>query len=147
MLDANLLRNDLDAVAARLSERGYTLDRGQYQALDQRRRSVLQEAEALKAERNRVSEEVGRLKRAKENADHLIAQQREVGDKLKELEAAEREVEAAFKEFLVGIPNPPHASVPSGRDEHANVEIKRWGQAPSIDAPKDHVELGRRVEA
>ncbi len=142
MLDANLLRNDLDAVAARLSERGYTLDRGQYQALDQRRRAVLQEAEALKAERNRVSDEVGRLKRAKENADHLIAQQREVGDQLKVLEAAEREIEAAFKDFLAGIPNPPHASVPGGRDEHANVEIKRWGQIPSIAAPKDHVELG-----
>jgi seryl-tRNA synthetase len=142
MLDANLLRNDLDAVAARLSERGYTLDRARYQELDQRRRAVIQEAEALKAERNRVSEEVGRLKRAKENADHLIAQQREVGDQLKTLEAAEREIEAAFKDFLAGIPNPPHASVPSGRDEHANVEIKRWGRIPQIDAPRDHVDLG-----
>ncbi|WP_243383901.1 serine--tRNA ligase [Geothrix alkalitolerans] len=142
MIDANLLRNDLDAVAARLSERGYALDQARYQELDQRRRAALQEAEALKAERNRVSEEVGRLKRAKENADHLIAQQREVGDKLKDLEAAEREIEAAFRDFLAGIPNPPHASVPSGRDEHANVEVKRWGQVPSIAAPKDHVELG-----
>ena len=142
MLDANLLRNDLDAVAARLSERGYTLDRARYQELDQRRRVVLQEAEALKAERNRVSEEVGRLKRAKENADHLIAQQREVGDQLKTLEAAEREIEAAFKDFLADIPNPPHASVPSGRDEHANVEIKRWGRIPEIAAPRDHVDLG-----
>ncbi|WP_306590564.1 serine--tRNA ligase [Geothrix sp. 21YS21S-4] len=142
MLDANLLRNDLDAVAARLSERGYALDRARYQELDQRRRTALQEAEALKAERNRVSEEVGRLKRAKENADHLIAQQREVGDKLKELETAEREIEGAFREFLAGLPNPPHASVPSGRDEHANVEIKRWGQVPEIVEPKDHVELG-----
>lgn len=142
MLDANLLRNDFDAVAARLSERGYVLDRAAYHALDQRRRAVLQEAEALKAERNRVSDEVGRLKRAKENADHLIAQQREVGDKLKALEAAEREVEGAFKDFLSGIPNPPHASVPAGRDEHANVETKRWGRIPAIDAPKDHVELG-----
>jgi seryl-tRNA synthetase len=142
MLDANLLRNDLDAVAARLSARGYTLDRARYQELDQRRRAVLQEAEALKAERNRVSDEVGRLKRAKENADSLIAQQREVGDKLKELEAAERDIEAAFKEFLAGIPNPPHASVPTGRDEHDNVEIKRWGQIPTIATPKDHVELG-----
>ncbi len=142
MLDANLLRNDLDAVAARLSERGYTLDRIRYQELDQRRRTILQEAEALKAERNRVSDEVGRLKRAEENADALIAQQRQVGDQLKALELAEREIEAAFKEFLAGLPNPPHASVPSGRDEHANVEIKRWGQLPSIDAPKDHVELG-----
>jgi seryl-tRNA synthetase len=142
MLDANLLRNDLDAVVARLSERGYALDRACYQDLDQRRRTILQEAEALKAERNRVSDEVGRLKRAKENADSLIAQQREVGDQLKALDAAEREIELAFKAFLAGIPNPPHASVPSGRDEHANVEIKRWGQIPAIDAPKDHVELG-----
>ncbi len=142
MIDASLLRNDLDAVAARLSERGYTLDRARYQDLDQRRRSALQEAELLKAERNRVSEEVGRLKRAKENADHLIAQQREVGDKLKGLEAAERDIEAEFKDFLAGLPNPPHASVPSGRDEHGNVEIKRWGTQPTIEAPKDHMELG-----
>ncbi|GLH67472.1 serine--tRNA ligase [Geothrix edaphica] len=142
MIDANLLRTDLDAVAARLSERGYTLDRARYQELDQRRRAALQEAEALKAERNRVSDEVGRLKRAKENADHLIAQQREVGDQLKALEAAEREIEAAFKDFLAGIPNPPHASVPSGRDEHANVEVRRWGQLPEIAAPRDHVDLG-----
>jgi len=142
MLDANLLRNDLDAVAVRLSERGYTLDRERYQELDQRRRAILQQAEALKAERNRVSDEVGRLKRARENADQLIAQQREVGDQLKALELAEREIEVAFKDFLAGLPNPPHASVPSGRDEHANVEIKCWGQIPSIAAPKDHVELG-----
>lgn len=142
MLDANLLRNDLDAVAGRLAERGYALDRARYLDLDQRRRAALQEAEALKAERNRVSEEVGRLKRAKENADHLIAQQREVGDQLKALEAAEREIEAAFKDFLAGIPNLPHPSVPAGKDEHANVEMKRWGQVPQIATPKDHVELG-----
>jgi seryl-tRNA synthetase len=145
MLDANLLRNDLDAVAARLSGRGYTLDRDRYQELDARRRSILQEAEALKAERNRVSDEVGRLKRAKENADSLIAQQREVGDQLKALELAEREIEAAFKDFLAGLPNPPHASVPVGRDEHANVEIKCWGQIPAIEKPLDHVELGARL--
>ncbi len=145
MLDATLLRNDLDAVAARLADRGYTLDTAAYRALDERRRAVLQEAEGLKAERNRVSEEVGRLKRAKENADALIAQQREMGDKLKALEAAEREAEAAFRDFLAGIPNPPHATVPAGRDEHANVEVKRWGQVPAIDAPQDHVELGARL--
>ncbi len=142
MLDPNLLRNDLDAVTMRLSERGYSLDRARYLELDARRRSVLQEAETLKAERNRVSDEVGRLKRAKENADALIAQQRQVGDQMKALEVAEREVELAFKDFLADIPNPPHASVPSGRDEHGNLEIKRWGQIPVIAAPRDHVELG-----
>ncbi len=145
MLDANLLRNDLDAVAARLASRGYGLDVAAYRALDERRRAVLQEAEALKAERNRVSEEVGRLKRAKENADALIAAQREMGDKLKALELAEREAEAAFRDFLAGLPNLPHPSVPAGRDEHANVEIKRWGQLPAIEQPLDHVELGTKL--
>lgn len=146
MLDANLLRNDLDAVAARLLERGYTLDRARCKELDQHRRAILQEAEALKAERNRVSDEVGHRKRAKENAEDLIAQQREVGDQIKALELAEREIEAAFKDFLAGIPNPPHASVPTGRDEQANIEIKRWGQLPQIEAPKDHVELGTELD-
>jgi len=145
MLDANLLRNDLDAVAARLADRGYVLDTAAYRALDERRRAVLQEAEALKAERNRVSEEVGRLKRARENADALIAQQREVGDRMKALEIAEREAETAFRDFLAGLPNPPHSSVPAGKDEHANVEIKRWGQVPAIDKPLDHVELGTKL--
>ncbi|MDE3033036.1 MAG: serine--tRNA ligase [Acidobacteriota bacterium] len=145
MLDANLLRNDLDAVAARLADRGYVLDTAAYRALDERRRAVLQEAEALKAERNRVSEEVGRLKRAKENADALIEKQREVGDRLKALELAEREAEAAFRDFLAGLPNLPHPSVPTGRDEHANVEIKRWGQIPTIENPLDHVELGTKL--
>ncbi|HEX9081791.1 MAG TPA: serine--tRNA ligase [Holophagaceae bacterium] len=145
MLDAALLRTDLDAVAARLADRGYTLDVAAYRALDERRRAVLQEAEALKAERNRVSEEVGRLKRAKENADALIAAQREMGDKVKALELAEREAEAAFRDFLAGIPNPPHPSVPVGKDEHANVEIKRWGQIPAIEKPLDHVELGMKL--
>lgn len=145
MLDATLLRNDLDAVAARLADRGYALDTAAYRALDERRRAVLQEAELLKAERNRVSEEVGRLKRAKENADTLIAQQREVGDRLKALELAEREAEAAFRDFLAGLPNLPHPSVPVGKDEHANVEVKRWGQIPAIEQPLDHVELGTKL--
>lgn len=142
MIDPTLLRTDLDALATRLADRGYALDQDRCRDLDQRRRAALQEAEALKAERNRVSDEVGRLKRAKENADHLIAQQREVGEKLKGLESVEKELDAAFREFLAGIPNPPHASVPAGRDEHANVEVKRWGQVPDIPSPRDHVDLG-----
>ena len=145
MLDAALLRNDLDTVILGLSKRGVEFDRETFQRLESDRRRVIQEAEALKAERNRVSDEVGRLKRAKENADHLIAAQREVGERLKGLEAAEKEAEAAFRAFLATIPNLPHESVPVGRDEHANAEIKRWGQPAAIDKPLDHVELGTRL--
>ena len=142
MLDPVLLRQDLEAVVAGLSKRGYEFDRGTYQRLDEERRKVIQEAEALKAERNRVSEEVAQLKRAKQSADHLIAQQQEVGGKLKALEAAEREAEAAFRNFLATIPNVPHESVPVGKDEHSNAEIKRWGTPAIIENPKDHVDLG-----
>ena len=99
----------------------------------------------LKAERNRVSEEVAKLKREKQDAEHLIAAQREVGQKLSGLEAAEREAEASFKEFLATIPNLPHASVPVGRDEHGNQEVKRWGQPVAIEAPKDHIDLATRL--
>ena len=145
MLDAALLRNDLDAVVQGLSKRGVSFDRDTFQTLESSRRQVIQEAEALKAERNRVSEEVAQLKRAKQNADHLITAQREVGDRLKGLEAAEKEAEAAFRAFLASLPNLPHASVPEGKDEQANVEIKRWGTPARIEKPLDHVDLGTRL--
>lgn len=145
MLDPALLRQDLDAVIQGLSSRGYAFDRESYLKLEGERRRVIQEAEVLKAERNRVSEEVAKLKREKQDAEHLIAAQREVGQKLSSLEAAEREAEAAFKEFLATIPNLPHASVPVGRDEHGNQEVKRWGQPVAIEAPKDHIDLATRL--
>jgi len=145
MLDAALLRNDLDSVILGLSKRGVVFDRETFQRLESERRQVIQEAEALKAERNKVSDEVARLKRAKENADALIATQREVGEKLKALEAAEKAAEAAFKGFLATIPNLPHESVPVGKDEQANLEIKRWGTPAVIDKPLDHVDLGTRL--
>jgi seryl-tRNA synthetase len=145
MLDPALLRQDLEAVLQGLSSRGYAFDRETYLKLESERRRVIQEAEVLKAERNRVSEEVARLKREKQDAEHLIIAQREVGQKLSSLEAAEREAEAAFKEFLATIPNVPHTSVPVGKDEHANLEIKRWGVPVNIENPKDHIELGTKL--
>jgi seryl-tRNA synthetase len=145
MLDPALLRQDLDAVIQGLSSRGYAFDRETYLKLEGERRRVIQEAEVLKAERNRVSEEVAKLKREKLDAEHLIVAQREVGQKLSALEAAEREAEAAFRDFLATVPNVPHTSVPVGKDEHANREIKRWGQPAAIANPKDHIELGTRL--
>ena len=145
MLDPNLFRQDLDAVVRGLASRGFELDLDAYQRLDSERRRVIQEAEVLKAERNKVSEEVARLKRAKENADHLIAQQREVGDRLKALEAAEKAADSAFRDFLSTIPNLPHESVPQGKDEHGNLEMKRWGTPAVVENAKDHVDLGTKL--
>ncbi|MGA2079737.1 MAG: serine--tRNA ligase [Holophaga sp.] len=145
MLDAALLRNDLDAVIAGLARKGAAFDREAWTRLEGERRKGIQEAEALKAERNRVSDEVARRKRAKESADDLIAAQREVGEKLKALEAAEKAAEAAYRDFLATLPNLPHESVPDGQDEQSNVEIKRWGTPAALDKPLDHVELGTRL--
>jgi len=145
MLDPALLRQDLDAVVQGLAGRGYAFDRETYLKLESERRQVIQEAEVLKAERNRVSEEVAKLKREKKDAEHLIVAQREVGQKLTALEAAEREAESAFRAFLATIPNVPHTSVPVGKDEHANLETKRWGRPTPIENPLDHVELGTRL--
>jgi len=145
MLDPNLLRTELDAVVKSLASRGFAFDSEGFARVDGERRRIIQEAEALKAERNRVSDEVAQLKRAKQDASSLIETQKNVGAKLKDLEAAERDAEAAFKDFLAGIPNLPHGSVPEGRDEHGNVEVKRWGTLPVIDKPLDHVELGTKL--
>jgi len=145
MLDLQLLRQDLDAVVRGLGNRGLSFDRDTFERLERERKRVIQEAETLKAERNRVSEEVGRLKREKQDASALIEQQRTVGEKLKALEHAEKEAEAAFRDFLALVPNLPHDSVPVGKDEHANAEIKRRGVIPSIENPLDHAELGAKL--
>jgi len=142
MLDAALLRQDLEAVAKKLAARGFTLDSAEFSRLDSERRRIISEAEKLKAERNKVSEEVAKLKKKNEPADHLIAEQQKMGGMLKSLESAEKEAEAAFKAFLDVIPNIPHDSAPLGKDEHGNLEIKRWGQPREIQNPKDHVEIG-----
>jgi seryl-tRNA synthetase len=145
MLDAALLRNDLDAVIQGLAKRGVVLDREEFARLEGERRRVIQEAEVLKAERNRVSDQVAQLKRAKQDASALIDSQKEVGEQLKGLEAAEKAAETAFRAFLATIPNLPHESVPVGQDERANEEIKRWGTPAAIEKPLDHVELGTRL--
>ncbi len=145
MLDPQLLRRDLEAVKNGLANRGASFDDATYQTLESERRRVIQQAETVKAARNKAAEEVAKLKRAGESADEIITAQREMGDQLKALEQAEREAEAVFRAFVATIPNLPDVSVPVGQDEHANVEIKRWGQLPAIANPMDHVDLGTRL--
>ncbi|MCL1894838.1 MAG: serine--tRNA ligase [Holophagaceae bacterium] len=145
MLDATLLRHGLDTVAEKLTTKNFTLDCEGFSRLDLERRRIISEAESLKAERNKVSEEVAKLKRLTEPVDHLIAQQHEMGGRLKALESAEREAENAFRDFMSRIPNIPHESVPIGKDESGNVEIKRWGNPQEINNPLDHVEIATKL--
>ncbi len=145
MLDPQLLRHALEAVKAGLGSRGAAFDEATFQTLESERRRVIQESERLKAARNKAAEEVAKLKRAGESAEAIIAAQRELGEELKALEQAEREAEAAFRAFVSLIPNLPDASVPVGAGDEGNVEIKRWGQLPTIEKPLDHVDLGVKL--
>ena len=143
MLDIKFVRENPEAVLAGLQKRGSALTLDDFLALEKKRREVLTEVEALKSRRNTVSQEISRLKKAKEDAEALILEMRSVGEKISELDETVRQVETELKEILLSIPNLPHASVPVGRDEADNPEVRRVGEVPSFAfEPKAHWDLG-----
>ena len=146
MLDARLLRQDLDGVARNLARRGFVLDRERYRALEDERKLLQVKVETLRKERNDRSKAIGR---AKATGGDVEALKREVGDLGKTLAAGEVRLNALSAEletFLAGLPNQLHDSVPDGRDDAANVEVRRWGTPRSFDfAVKDHVALGEAL--
>ena len=145
MLDAKLLRQDADHVIAQLARRGVTLDRSAFDDLEARRRDAQSRAEALQAERNTTSKSIGQAKARGDDIQPLLAAVAGLGDKLKAAQAELETVQSEFQALLAGLPNLPHASVPDGADETANIEISRWGEPPSFDyTPQDHVSLGER---
>jgi seryl-tRNA synthetase len=143
MLDIQLLRNNLPAVAERLATRGVTLDTTAFEALESERKTLQTRTQDLQAKRNTLSKQIGMLKGKGEDASAVMA---EVGMLKAELAAAEERLPALLAEvdaLVATIPNLPHASVPIGRDETANVEILRWGTPRTFDFPvKDHVDIG-----
>jgi len=145
VLDVRLLRNEFARVEQALSNRGKSLELiSGFPALDTRRRELLQESEQLKNRRNVVSQEVARMKKAGENADALILEMREVSDRIKAMDEEVRELEAQIDELVLAIPNIPHDSVPIGKSEEDNVEIRRWSEPASFSfEPKPHWELGQ----
>ncbi len=146
MLDMKFVRENPEAVLAGLQKRGSALTLDDFLALEKKRREVLTEVEALKSRRNTVSQEISRLKKAKEDAEALILEMRSVGEKISELDETVRQVEAELKEILLSIPNLPHASVPVGRDEADNPELRRVGEVPSFSfEPKAHWDLGEEL--
>ncbi|MGB1557538.1 MAG: serine--tRNA ligase [Oceanococcaceae bacterium] len=145
MLDPQLLRRQPEVVAAGLARRNVTLDLAALAALEDRRKRSQLRAEELQAERNKRSKAIGQAKARGEDVAPILA---EVGRLGEELDAAKQEFEAVaaeFEAFAAGLPNIPDASVPEGRDEQDNVELRRWGTPPSIEAPVDHVDIGARL--
>jgi seryl-tRNA synthetase len=151
MLDLRFVRENAETVKASLSRRGIKLDLTEFLALDSRRRSEQQEIETRRRRRNEVSEEIGRLKKAGQPAEDKVAEMRAVGDSIAVLESSTREVEEAQRNILLTIPNLPHASVPDGKDENDNVEIRRWspngGEPPKFSyEPKPHWDLAEYLD-
>src|SRR5262245_39101200 len=134
MLDLNFVRDNFEAVRRALDARGFPreiLDR--FAEIDEERRRVIGEADAINQQRNVYSKEIGTLMQAgkREEAEVKKAEVAGLKEKQAELEAAREDAEAAMREILINLPNIPDADVPVGPDEKANEEIRRWGE------PKD----------
>lgn len=147
LLDAKLLRSDFELVQKKLQQRGEDLSLlKQFPEIDRKRREIIQEVEELKNRRNVVSGEVAQLKRAKENADHLIAEMKTVNDTIKELDEQLREVQEKQHTTLLSLPNLIHDSIPLGKSEEENQEVRVWGEKQSFSfEPKPHWEIGEQL--
>jgi len=143
MLDIQVLRTDLAGVAKRLADRGFQLDVTTFEQLEGRRKQIQTETQDLQARRNQLSKQVGQAKAKGEDASALMAEVSGQAERLKKLESELQEVQDALSQFLLNVPNVPHASVPAGKSADDNPEVRRWGTPRQYDFPvKDHVDLG-----
>ena len=143
MLDPKLLRTEPDRVAANLARRGFMLDVAALAALEERRQDIQVRTDALRAERNARSKAIGKAKAGGEDVGPLLAQVESLGSDLATAEKDLADVGATVDAFALGLPNLLHESVPDGRDENANVEVRRRGEpAMPAFAARDHVAIG-----
>ncbi|MEX8492868.1 serine--tRNA ligase [Sphaerotilus sp.] len=146
MLDITLLRRDLDGVLARLATRKNPqafLDADAFRALEAERKTLQIHTEELQSRRNQLSKQIGALKSKGQDTAPVMAEVGGIGDEMKAGADRLTQIQAALDAMLLHVPNLPAADVPVGADEHANVEVRRWGTPRTFDFPvKDHVDLG-----
>jgi seryl-tRNA synthetase len=143
MLDIQLLRANLPEVAQRLATRGFKLDTPAFEALESQRKGVQVETQSLQARRNALSKQIGQAKAKGEDASALMAEVSAQAEALKGLEQRLSEIQTKLNDFLLVVPNVPHASVPVGKSTEDNVEVRRIGTPRAFDFPvKDHVDIG-----
>ena len=146
MLDTRLLRSDPAAVAANLARRGFRLDVERFRALEERRKAAQVSADEVRAARNSHAKNVGRAKAQGQEIAGLVAEGDALARKLESLDKEQVVVQAEFDELCLGLPNTLHESVPDGRDENSNVEVRRWGTPRTFEfTPLDHVAVGERL--
>ena len=143
MLDPKLIRSDISAVAAQLKRRGYDLDVSAIENLEVKRKEYQVHTEQLQSERNTKSKSIGKAKAAGEDIQPLLDEVAGLGESLDNAKAELGDIQEQLDAILMGIPNLPHESVPDGKDEADNVEIRRWGEPRHYDFEiKDHVDVG-----
>lgn len=146
MLDIQLLRNDLETITTHLARRGYNLPTANFEALETRRKSIQTQVQTFQAKRNASSRKIGIAKQRGEDIAPIMAEVATLGDELKQAEVQLDEVQAEFQQLLMEIPNLPHESVPIGKSEADNVELRRWGTPRTHTFPvKDHVTIGEQL--
>ncbi|HWQ34069.1 MAG TPA: serine--tRNA ligase [Blastocatellia bacterium] len=152
MLDVHYVRENLDLVREKLATRNFDPALlADFTRLDTERRSLVPQRDELNAASNRISKEVGALMREgkRVEAEAKKAESKQAGEKARELDARIGQIEEELRTLLTRVPNLPHESVPVGSDEHANVEVRRWGTPRDFAAegfePKDHVDVGNRL--
>ena len=146
MLDINLFRDDLPAVAAGLAKRGITLDAARFESLERERKDIQTRTQDLQAKRNTLSKAIGAAKGKGVDASALMAEVAGVGTETKRLEGELDRVQAALRDFLLNLPNLTHPSVPVGTSSDDNVEVRRWGSRRVFDFPvKDHTDIGEAL--
>ena len=149
MLDLNWLRENFEAARAGLEKRGPVPEAlNNFAEADAERRRIIAESDQLNAERNSSSREIGALMKEgkRDEAETRRREVNELKERISELDSQREEAEKRIHDLLAGLPNLPHESVPVGKDESANVEVRRWGTKPEFDfEPKDHVDLGNAL--
>jgi len=148
MLDPKLIRSDISAIAAQLKRRGYDLDVSVIEDLEVKRKEYQVHTEQLQSERNTRSKSIGKAKAAGEDIQPLLDEVAGLGESLDNAKAELGDIQEQLDAILMGIPNLPHESVPDGKDEADNVEIRRWGEPRQFDFEiKDHVDVGAGLDA
>jgi len=147
MLEIKYLRQNLSIVQAAMKARGHQADLNAFQKWDDERRAVLQLIESLRHERNVVSDRIAEMKKAGENAEAFVVEMRAVSSKIKDLDRKLSASQETIDNFLLGLPNIPHATVPIGKDETQNPEVRTVGTVPEFEfEPQPHWDIGSRLK-
>jgi seryl-tRNA synthetase len=147
MLEIKYVRKNLSLVQEALKNRGGNVDLGSFLDIEAKRREILLSLENLQNKRNVVSEQIAGMKKKGENADDLVKEMREVSATVKDMEKDLAEIDEKVTGILYTIPNIPHASVPVGRDENDNPEVRRVGDPPVFDFEvKAHWDIGEELK-